>query len=133
MRRDARSRKQDGKPELPIQRIAQRGESRALIWAVVHRRCHGPKLELLENRTGLYPVAEFGSAIGHLHETVTKPLAAAPWLELSDSRRVLIDHLVPISVRCHNIHILIGAPIHLSDEPSVKSFSRPGIKGWSIH
>jgi hypothetical protein len=55
MRRDARSRKQNGKPELPIQRIPQRGESRGLIGIVVHRRYHGPKLELLENQTGLYP------------------------------------------------------------------------------
>jgi hypothetical protein len=45
-----------------------------------------------------------------------------------DSRRWLIDHLVPISVRSHNILILIGVRIHLSDECSVESFSRPGIK-----
>ena len=55
MRRDARTRKQNGKPELPIQRIPQRGESRGLIGIVVHRRYHGLKLELLENQTGLYP------------------------------------------------------------------------------
>ena len=60
MRRDARTRKQNGKPELPIQRIPQRGESRGLIGIVVHRRCHGPKRELLENQTDLYPGAEFG-------------------------------------------------------------------------
>src|ERR1700758_4196290 len=41
MRRDARSRKQNGKPELPIHWISQRGESRGLIGVVVHRRCHG--------------------------------------------------------------------------------------------
>jgi len=54
MRRDARTRKQNGKPELPIQRIPQRGESRGLIGIVVHRRCYGPKRELLENQTDLY-------------------------------------------------------------------------------
>jgi hypothetical protein len=39
-----------------------------------------------------------------------------------------MEHLVPISVRCHNILILIAVRIHLSDECSVESFSRPGIK-----
>ena len=62
MRRDARTRKQNGKPELPIQRIPQRGESRGLIGFVVHRFVTGPKLELVENMTDLYPGAEFGLA-----------------------------------------------------------------------
>ncbi len=53
MRRDARSRKQDGKPELPIQWISQRGESRGLVGVVVHRRCHGISLELLKNKNRL--------------------------------------------------------------------------------
>jgi hypothetical protein len=49
------------------------------------------------------------------------------WLQLFlDSRRLLIDQLVPISVRGYNILILIGVRIHLSDECSVGSFSRPG-------
>ena len=41
MRRDARSRKQNCTPQLPIQRIPQRGESRGVIGVVVHRRYHG--------------------------------------------------------------------------------------------
>ena len=68
MRGDARSRKQNGKPELPIQGIPQRGESRSLIWMVVHRDCHGPTLELLENQTGRYPVADLGSAAGRFRQ-----------------------------------------------------------------
>jgi hypothetical protein len=35
------------------------------------------------------------------------------------------SHLIPISVRCHNILILLGLGIHLFDECSVESFSRP--------
>jgi hypothetical protein len=49
------------------------------------------------------------------------------WPAFLDSRRWLIDHLVPISIRCHNI-LIIGVRIHLSDECSVEFFSRPGIK-----
>src|SRR5260221_7622722 len=37
------------------------------------------------------------------------------------------SHLIPISVRCHNLLILMALGIHLSDECSVESFSRPGI------
>jgi len=59
MRGDARSRKQNGKPELPIQWIPQGGESRALIWIFVHGRCHWPKPELFENQTDLSPAAKF--------------------------------------------------------------------------
>jgi hypothetical protein len=36
--------------------------------------------------------------------------------------------LIPIAVRGHNILILIGVRIHLFDECSAGSFSRPGIK-----
>ncbi|MEY2605613.1 MAG: hypothetical protein QOH31_3429 [Verrucomicrobiota bacterium] len=68
MRRDARTRKQNGKPELPIQRIPQRGESRGLIGFVVHRFVTGPKLELVENMTDLYPGAEFGLAARRLRQ-----------------------------------------------------------------
>ena len=35
----ARSGKQNGKPELPIDRIAQRGESRGFIEMNIHKRC----------------------------------------------------------------------------------------------
>ena len=56
MRGDARSRKQNGKPELPIQRIPQGGEGRALIWIFVHGRCHWAKSELVENQTYLTQV-----------------------------------------------------------------------------
>ena len=71
MRRDARSRKQNGKPELPIHRIPQRGESRGLIGIVVHRRCHGLKPELLENQTDLYPAADFGLTARRFRQRTT--------------------------------------------------------------
>src|SRR5260221_11723617 len=37
------------------------------------------------------------------------------------------SHLIPISVRCHNLLILMALGIHLSDECHAESFSRPGI------
>jgi hypothetical protein len=47
-----------------------------------------------------------------------------------DTRHLLMVHLVPISVRCHNIlvRILTGLRIRLSDECSVGAMARLSFK-----
>src|SRR4029077_13364423 len=46
---------------------AARRKSRS-YWYRRSQACHGPKLQLVENQTGLYLLAEFGSAAGCLRE-----------------------------------------------------------------
>jgi hypothetical protein len=46
------------------------------------------------------------------------------WPAFLDIRHLLMEHLVPISVRCHDILIVIWVRIRLSDKCSVGSLSR---------
>jgi hypothetical protein len=77
MRRDARSRKQNCKPQLPIQRVPQRGESRGVIGVVVRRRCHGD------------------------HPRVTqKPEPSSPWRSPLSSGPVGDHSSLPVWITC---------------------------------